>query len=73
LIGGQQALSCLLDHQDGPLTPMESSKEGVLRTTYAVWIGKENAIVELWGEVARSQVGTFRWRFDPIIDAVRIP
>ena len=72
-IGGQQALSCLLDHQDGPLTPMESSKEGVLRTTYAVWIGKENAIVELWGEVARSQVGTFRWRFDPIIDAVRIP
>jgi hypothetical protein len=72
LIGGQQALSCLLDHQDGPLTPPESSKEN-LRTTYAVWIGKENAIVELWGEVARSQVGTFRWRFDPIIDAVRIP
>ena len=42
-------------------------------TLYIVWIGTENAIVELSADMVRKHIATFRWRFDPIIDAIRIP
>ena len=70
LIGGQQALSCLLDYSAGPVSDPNPDNR---KTHYYVWIGTENAIVELRADMARSEVGVFRWQYDPIIDAVRIP
>jgi hypothetical protein len=71
-IGGQPALSCLLDYKDGPLTAADTTTLR-LRTLFIVWIGTETAIVELQAGLDRGEVATFRWRFDPIVDAIRIP
>jgi len=67
LIGGQQALSCLLD-----LTRRNGDSSRLI-TLYIVWIGTENAMVELSTELNRENVGVFRWRIDPMVDAIRIP
>jgi hypothetical protein len=66
--GGQQALSCLLDRIVG------SDASGLQkRTAYAVWIRTENAAVEFWIELESAAVGTFRWQFEPILQAIHIP
>lgn len=62
LIGGRQAISCLLD---------VNPKDGVL--VYVVWIRTESLSVELRRDTNRDNIGVLRWRFDPIIDAIRIP
>lgn len=61
VIGGQQSLSCLLDDSSGQ------------RTQYAVWIRSENVAVEFLEDANRSDVGVFRWRFEPLLAAIRIP
>jgi hypothetical protein len=60
LAGGKQALSCLLD----------TEKQN---TRYSVWIATENSLVEVGLETARSDIGALRFRFDPLIDAIRVP
>ena len=66
-IGGQQVLGCLLDYVSPPADKPQT------KTLYVVWIGSQNAIVELSESMDRGDIATFRWRFDPIIDAIRIP
>jgi hypothetical protein len=60
-IGGQQAISCVLEPKD---------RDGL---EYEVWIRTENLSVELFRSTNRQNIGVLRWRFDPIIDAIRIP
>ena len=66
-IGGQQVLGCLLDSMNPP------ADNPVTMTLYVVWIGTENAIVELSQNMPRQNIATFRWLYDPIVDAIRIP
>ena len=67
LIGGQQALSCLLDNTQS------STDNQWFQTLFIVWIVTENTTVELSMDMPRQSVGAFRWSYDPFIDALRIP
>jgi hypothetical protein len=57
--GGQQVFSCLLDKKSGD-------------TEYAAWVITGNASVRFLANVG-GDAGTFRWRFEPVLDAIRIP
>ena len=59
MIGGQQALSCLLDMDKDRLT------------RYAIWIRSEIASYEYHAHLSSGEVATFRWRFEPILAAVK--
>jgi hypothetical protein len=61
LIGGHQAISCVLEARDRD------------ELDYVVWIRTESLAVELRRDTSRQNIGVLRWRFDPIIDAIRIP
>src|ERR1039458_3443993 len=58
-IGGQQALRCLVDG------------EGQSDPTYYVWIRTESTAVEF--RTSPHQFAVFRWKFDPVLDTVKVP
>jgi hypothetical protein len=60
LIGGQQALSCLVDFDAN-------------KTKYIIWIRSESTSVSMESDMDRSAVGVFRWRFEPALEMIRIP
>ncbi len=68
-IGGQPALTCILD-SFGVEHPTDSVPNQKL-TVYATWIATEGESIDFW--VNSTSVGTFRWRFEPFLAALRIP
>jgi hypothetical protein len=70
LIGGQQALTCVLDFTD---------KDGNRKSGYRAWIQTESTLLKVTTEIPRgsemdsSRLGVFRWRFEPLLERIRIP
>jgi len=62
-IGGNQAITGLLDYME----------KDVPRTVFVALIASESSILEIWANLYTEELGTFRWRFEPILDAIRIP
>jgi hypothetical protein len=66
LIGGQQALSCVVDY---------TTKDGRRLSIYLTWIQTESTLItfETPGQYSSSSIAVLRWRLDPVLDMVRIP
>jgi hypothetical protein len=69
LIGGQQALACIVD----------TKEKDMVSTYYYVWVRTESTAVEfrIGGSSAGNSYGQFsavvRWRLDPVLATARIP
>ena len=63
-IGGKQALRC----EVGPGPIAEE-----FQTTYYVWIRTESTAVEFTAIFKPSEFSVFRWKFDPVLAAVKVP
>ena len=70
-IGGHPALTCLLDYTQG--SPNATDNPPQKWTRYEIWIATEDELIEFQANLSRFDVGTFRWRFEPILAALRIP
>jgi hypothetical protein len=70
-IGGHPALTCLLDYTTGSPNSAESPPQKWTR--YEAWIATEDEVIEFRLNLPRDSVGTFRWRFEPILTSLRIP
>jgi hypothetical protein len=69
LIGGQQALVCLVDAKE------KRGDNMVDYTSYYVWVRTENTAVEFGrdGGPYNSFSAVFRWQLDPVLATARIP
>ena len=70
-IGGQQALTYLLDYFNTEHN--SDSLPNRKMTVYATWIATQDETIEFRAEMDPASVGTFRWRLEPILAALRIP
>jgi hypothetical protein len=70
-IGGHPALTCLLDYTQG--SPNATDNPPRKWTRYEAWIATEDELIEFHANLASETVGTFRWRFEPILNSLRIP
>jgi hypothetical protein len=70
-IAGRPALSCLLDYTQG--SPNNNDNPPMKWTRYETWIATESELLEFRVNLRPDGVGTFRWRFEPILAALRIP
>ena len=73
LIGGQQALICLIDTVDH-----STSTDGVPVTNeyyrYYAWVRTESTAIEFsFGANGRESVALFRFRFEPVLATAKIP
>ena len=73
LIGGQQALICLIDTVDHG-----TSTDGVPVTNeyyrYYAWVRTESTAIEFsFGANGRESVALFRFRFEPVLATAKIP
>jgi hypothetical protein len=67
LIGGKQALSCILDYMElGTVKPTGE-------TRYLVWIRTESTFIEFEVHTYPRGVGVVRWQFDPVVATAKIP
>jgi len=67
LIGGKQALSCILDYMDRQGNRTDKKSE------YLVWIRTESTFVKFSIHTDRNGVGVKRWQFDPVVATAKIP
>ena len=67
LIGGKQALSCILDFME--LDGVKPTDE----TRYLVWIRTESTFAEFEVQTHLSGVGVVRWQVDPVVATAKIP
>jgi hypothetical protein len=70
-IGGHPALTCLLDYTQG--SPNATDNPPIKLTRYETWIATEDELIEFHASLSSQNVGTFRWRFEPLLSALRIP
>ncbi len=70
-VGGQQALICVFDHYQ-PEHPNDTLPNRA-EVLYAAWIVTTGEIIEITAEPQPGSLATFRWRFEPLLDIVRIP
>ena len=70
-IGGHPALTCLLDYTQGSPNSVENPPRK--HTRYETWIATEDELIEFKANLYSETVGTFRWRFEPLLSALRIP
>jgi hypothetical protein len=68
LIGGKQALSCIVDYIQQVQTDRINRK-----ADYVVWIRTEGIFIEFHIYTDRDGVGVARWLFDPIVATAKIP
>jgi hypothetical protein len=70
-IGGQQALVCILDYYqvEHPNDTIPSNADVI----YKAWIVTSSEIIEISADSNPGKLATLRWRFEPLLDAVRIP
>jgi hypothetical protein len=71
MIGGHPALTCLLDYTAG--SPNSNDNPPSKWTLYETWIATEDEVIEFRTNLRRDDVGTFRWRFEPMLTSLRIP
>ena len=65
LIGGQQALSCVVDY---------TTKEANRRSIYLTWIQTESTLIDFESRpLNSSDLAVYRWRLEPILEMVKIP
>jgi hypothetical protein len=67
LIGGKQALSCILDYMQRQGDRNEKMSE------YMVWIRTESTFIKFSIHTDRDGVGVKRWQFDPVVATAKIP
>jgi hypothetical protein len=70
-IGGHPALACLLDYTQG--SPNATDNPPQKWTRYETWIATDDELIEFQATLYRQYVGTFRWRFEPLLTSLRIP
>jgi hypothetical protein len=70
-IAGHPALTCLLDYFNTEHNT--DSLPNRKLTVYATWIGTEDEMIQFRAEMDPYSVGTFRWRFEPFLAALRVP
>jgi hypothetical protein len=69
LIGGNQALSCIIDYIQ------VNGQNHNRRSNYLVWIRTENTFIKFTVYVSLDDggVGVARWKFDPVLATAKIP
>jgi hypothetical protein len=70
-IAGRPALTCFLDYTQGSPNGVENPP--LKWTRYETWIATESELLEFRVNLRRDDVGTFRWRFEPLLTSLRIP
>jgi hypothetical protein len=67
LIGGKQALSCIVDYMQ------RQGDRNDKKSEYLVWIRTESTFIKFSIDTERDYVGVRRWQFDPVVATAKIP